>query len=156
MKPDDAALLRQLLEVPRVAALGVLLDGAPYVGLVPFAVMPDRQALVVHASRLARHTRGLASGAPFSALLHAPDAPGADPLQLPRVTFLGAVQPLAEGSADEAVARERYLTRFPDAAQTFALPDFALYALRIREGRLVLGFARARDVSRGDLSSLAG
>jgi putative heme iron utilization protein len=148
----DTALLRELLEVPRVAALGVLVDGAPYVGLVPFAVAAGRQALLVHASRLARHTRGLVAGAPFSALVHAPEAPGADPLQLPRVTFLGAVAPLA--GAEEEDARARYLARFPAAEQTFVLPDFALYALRIREGRLVAGFARARDVSPGDLQSL--
>jgi heme iron utilization protein len=154
MKPDDAAALRQLLEVPRVAALGVLVDGAPYVGLVPFALAGDRQAFFVHASRLARHTRGLLAGAPYSVLLHAPDAPGADPLQLPRATFLGSVAPLTTGSAEEVAARKRYLARFPESEQTFALPDFALYALRIREGRLVAGFARARDVSAGDLASL--
>jgi putative heme iron utilization protein len=148
----DAAVLRELLEVPRVAALGVLVEGTPYVGLVPFAVGADRQALFVHASRLARHTRGLLAGAPFSALVHAPEAPASDPLQLPRVTFLGTVAPLA--GAAEADARTRYLARFPDAEQTFALPDFALYALRIREGRLVAGFARARDVSPGDLQGL--
>jgi len=145
----DAALLRELLEVPRVAALGVLVEGAPYVGLVPFAVAADRQALLIHASRLARHTRGLLAGAPFSALVHAPEAAGADPLQLPRVTFVGTVAPLS--GADEVEARARYLARFPEAEQTFALPDFALHALRIREGRLVAGFARARDVSPGDL-----
>ena len=154
MRPEDAALLRDLLAVSRVAALGVLVEGAPYVGLVPFAAAADRQALLVHASRLARHARGLVAGAPFSALLHAPDAPGADPLQLPRVTFLGAVVPLVPGSDDDA--RGRYLTRFPGAEQTFALPDFALYALRIREGRLVAGFARARDVSTADLAALGG
>ncbi|HEY5676697.1 MAG TPA: pyridoxamine 5'-phosphate oxidase [Myxococcales bacterium] len=152
MNAADTALLRELLEVPRVAALGVLVEGAPYVGLLPFAVAADRQALLVHASRLARHTRGLLAGAPFSALVHAPEAPGADPLQLPRVTFLGSVAPLA--GDDEAEARARYLARFPGAEQTFTLPDFALYALRIREGRLVAGFARARDVSPGDLLGL--
>jgi putative heme iron utilization protein len=156
MRLDDAALLRDLLALPRVAALGVLVEGAPYVGLVPFAAAADRQALLVHASRLARHTRGLLAGAHFSALLHAPDGPGADPLQLPRVTFLGAVAPLAPGSDEEAAARDRYLARFPGAEQTFALPDFALYALRIREGRLVAGFARACDVSTADLAALGG
>jgi hypothetical protein len=138
----------------RVLALGVLVDGAPYVGLLPFATTADATALLVHASSLARHSRGLAPGAPFSALLHSPDLPGADPLQVARVTFVGVVEPLAAGTPAHADARARYLARFPGSAQTFALPDFTLHALRIRSGRLVEGFARARDVSPEDLRAV--
>jgi hypothetical protein len=32
----------------------------------------DGRALIVHASRLARHTAGLADGTPFDALVHEP------------------------------------------------------------------------------------
>jgi heme iron utilization protein len=153
MTSDDAALLRRLLD-QRVLSLGVLVDGVPYVGLLPFAVSDDRRALIVHASALARHTKGLRDGAPWSALVHLPDDPGGDPLQVGRVTLSGDVWPLAEGTPDHATAKSRYLARFPDSARTFELPDFDLHALRIRGGRLVAGFARARDVSPGDLASL--
>jgi heme oxygenase (biliverdin-IX-beta and delta-forming) len=153
MHSDDAALLRRLLD-QRVLSLGVLVDGAPYVGLLPFAATDDRQALLVHASGLARHTKGLVGGAPWSALVHLPDDPAGDPLQVGRVTFSGEVQPLAEGTREHAEGRARFLSRFPDSAQTFELPDFGLYALRIRTARLVAGFARARDVSPADLAAL--
>ncbi len=153
MNAEDQKLLRDLLDGCRVLSLGVLVDGAPYVGLLPFATTADRQALVVHASGLARHTRGLGDGAPYSALVHLPDA-GGDPLQLGRVTFSGEVRRLEDGTPEHAAARERYLARFPDSAQTFELGDFHLYALRVREGRLVAGFARARNVSPGDLATL--
>ncbi len=151
MSSEDAALLRDLLERRRLLALGVLVDGEPYVGLLPFAVAAGYSALVVHASRLARHTRGLGEGARFSALVHAPDGPDSDPLQIPRVSFQGEVRPLGEGTPEHEEARRRYLARFPDSAGTFDLGDFGLYALRIREGRLVGGFARARNVSPEDL-----
>ncbi len=151
MSSEDAALLRNLLERRRLLALGVLVEGEPCLGVLPFAVAAGYSALVVHASRLARHTRGLGEGAPFSALVHAPDGPGADPLQIPRVTFRGQVRPLGEGTPEHEEARRRYLARFPDSAGTFDLGDFGLYALRIREGRLVGGFARARNVSPEDL-----
>jgi putative heme iron utilization protein len=154
MNQDEQRLLRDLLEVPRVLALGVLVEGAPYVGLLPFAASHDHRTLFIHASALARHTRGLSDGSPFSALVHLPDAEAADPLQVPRVTRLGEAAPLAPAAPEHAVARDRYLARFPQSEPTFELPDFRLYALRIREGRLVAGFARARNVSPGDLASL--
>ncbi len=153
MNTEDAALLRQLLD-QRVLSLGVLVDGAPHVGLLPFAVTDDRRALIVHASGLARHTKGLHDGAPWSALIHLPDDPAGDPLQVGRVTLTGDVRRLPERTPEHDAGKARFLARFPDAAQTFALADFGLYALHVRGGRLVAGFARARDVSPGDLASL--
>ncbi len=151
MNSEDTALLRDLLERQRVLSLGVLVDGEPYVGLLPFAAGAGLSTLFVHASGLARHTKGLGQGAPFSALLHAPDESGADPLQIPRVSLQGDVRPLARDTPEYEDAASRYLTRFPQSEETFELGDFGLYALRIREGRLVGGFARARNVSPGDL-----
>ncbi len=157
MTREDADLLLDLLEGVRVLSLGVLVEGAPYLGLVPFVPKADRTALYVHTSSLARHSRGLRDGAPFSALVHAADVPEADPLQVPRLTLVGTVRPLASREETEAAAaREAYLRRFPGAAQTFALADFALHALEIASGRLVGGFARARDVSRQELAQLSG
>jgi putative heme iron utilization protein len=153
MTSDDAAILRRLLD-QRVLALGVIVDGAPYVGLLPFAVTEDRQAVIVHASGLAKHTKGLGDGAPWSALVHFPDDPRGDLLQIGRVTLSGGVLRLAEGTPAHDAAKARFLARFPESAQTFELGDFGLYALRIREGRLVAGFARARNVSPGDLGSI--
>ncbi len=155
MNADDRRLLVELLD-RRVVALGVLLEGKPYVGLLPFATAPDRGTLYVHASSLARHTPGLGDGMPFSALLHASEDAVADPLQVPRVTLQGTVDRLAPGSPEHAQARSLYLARFPDSATTFELADFSLYALRVAEGRFVAGFARARNVSPGDLATLRG
>lgn len=153
MNAEDKQLLLGLVD-RRVLAMGVLVDGAPYVGLLPFASSPDRRSLYVHSSSLARHARGLGVGMPFSALLQAAEEGVEDPLQVPRVTFLGTVERLEPESPEYVAARARYLARFPGSAITFELADFNLYALRIREGRLVGGFARARNVSPGDLETL--
>ena len=152
---DDSLLLRTLLRDARVLALGVLVDGAPYVGLLPYVVAPDFATLYVRASGMAIHSRGLKADAPFSALIHAAEAGAPDPLQVPRVTFSGIVTPLAPDSDEASGAVERYLARFPSAAVTLGLADFTTHALRIRDGRFVGGFARARDLSADALRSLA-
>lgn len=147
MTPEDRDLLRDLLTRQRVLSLAVLVDGEPYVGLLPFAMQPDFSAALVHASALARHTAGLQTGAPFSLLVHQPDHAEADPLQLPRVTLQGKVSLFAKDSQDYAAARSVYLTKFPDSQQTFALGDFNLYALGIASGRFVAAFGRIYNLS---------
>lgn len=152
---DDSILLRSLLRDSRVLALGVLVDGAPYVGLLPYVIAPDFSTLYVRASGMALHTRGLEANARFSALIHALDAGAPDALQVPRVTFSGSVNPLDPDSEEAASVVSRYVARFPSATMTTGLADFGTYALRIRSGRFVAGFARARDLSADDLRALA-
>ncbi len=156
MALDDAsrALIRDLLVRSRVLSLAVLVDGAPLVGMLPFAPSRDFRFAVVHASRLARHTDGLAPAAPFGVLLHEPDGEEKDARQLARLSLEGTVRPLA-GTADEAAARALYLARFPDSAPIFELGDFALYALDFARGRVVGGFAAARNVNADDLADAA-
>lgn len=155
MKPEDLRLLRDLLVGQRVLALGVVVEGEPVVGLLPFVVAPDFAALVVHASRLARHSQGLRPGAGFGAVVHTPDAPGADPLQLPRVTLEGRVASPAAGEAGMEAITSVYLAKFPGAAVTVGLGDFAFHRLEIESGRLVAGFGRALNLSRSTLRDLA-
>lgn len=156
MNPGNEALLVELLTGQRVLALGVLVEGAPYVGLLPFALKPDFGGALVHASKLARHSVGLVTGAPFAALIHDPDRGNADPLQLPRVTLLGTVRHLERGTPAWEEGHRLYLQRFPTSEPTFSLGDFELYELRIQGGRLVGGFARAASVSPEMLARLAG
>lgn len=152
MTPAQRQALQALLEGERVLALAVLVEGRPHVGLLPYARTADGTALLVHASRLARHAQGLRDGAHFSALVHAADRGDADPLQLPRVTLEGTVHALSRESAAWAAARDRYLARLPTAVVTFGLGDFALHALRVERGRFVAGFAQASDVAPADLA----
>lgn len=151
MTPEQSTELRALVAGERILALGVLMEGEPYVGMLPYAVGEDAATLLVHASKLARHAKGLLPGAGFSALIHEADCGEGDPLQLRRVVLQGRVVPLARDSHAYAEARERYLVRLPSAAVTFQLADFTLFALRVESGRYVGGFAQAADLRAADL-----
>lgn len=150
MEPLEQGLLRTLLTRERVLSLGVLVDGQPVVGVLPFLALPEPGTLLVHVSRLARHSQGLYAGAAFGAAVQAPDRPDQDPLRLPRFTFEGQVEPLpAAGEAD--AAREAWVARFESAAMTVELGDFTFWRLRIQSGRLVLGFGRALNIGRSQI-----
>lgn len=148
MTPEDAVRLEELLLGQRLIALGVTVEGAPVVGLLPYAVSEDCRALYVQASSLARHSRGLVSGASWSGLIHEPDAPSLDPLRVPRLQLDGRVEPLGGEHPDFKVAASALLRRFPQAAETLALADFGLFRLELHGGRMVLGFGRALNLSR--------
>ncbi len=147
MTPEDSARLRGLLLGQRLVSLGVVVDAQPVVGLLPYAVSDDRSALIVQASALARHSKGLVAGAPWSGVVHEPDGAGMDPLQVPRLHLEGIVEPLAADRREREAAERAFLARFPHAATTLQLPDFTLYRLEIRGGRMVLGFGRALNLS---------
>ena len=73
MDVETRRRLKELLTNQRVLSLSVVVQGRPYVGLLPYALKPDFTAALVHASKLAHHSRGLKLGAPFATLVHAPD-----------------------------------------------------------------------------------
>jgi hypothetical protein len=147
MTPEDSGRLSGLLLGQRLVALGVVAEGEPIVGLLPYAVADDRGALIVQSSGLARHSRGLVAGAPWSGMIHEPDAVGTDPLQVPRLQLEGVVDPLRGDRPEFQAAARAFLGRFPQAAATLQLPDFTLNRLEIRGGRMVLGFGRALNLS---------
>jgi heme iron utilization protein len=151
--PEDSARLGRLLLRHRLVAIAVVADGQPIVGLLPYAVSDDRSALVVQASALARHSRGLLAGAPWSGVIHEPDSP--DPLQVPRLQVEGVVDPLVEEGPEYEPCARAFLQRFPAAATTLQLPDFTLYRLEIRGGRMGLGFARALNLSASHFRDLS-
>ncbi|HNB55264.1 MAG TPA: hypothetical protein PK530_25155, partial [Anaerolineales bacterium] len=84
MPEQDALILKFLLTKQRVGTLAVLIDEKPFTGLLPFVSLPHFGAVIIQASNLAKHTPGLVDGAPFSFLIHLPDDPKSDPLQLAR------------------------------------------------------------------------
>lgn len=153
---DDVTILRRLLREQRTLTLGVIVDGVPCVGLLPFVMRPAFDAALVHASTLTEHTKGMTAGAPFSALVHASDQSDGDPLQVPRVTLTGTVERLDAASEAYEEGRALYLARFPGSEITFGLGDFHLYALHITGGRLVAGFGRVRNLTPRLLAEAAG
>ena len=147
MQPEHEALLRTLFGQVHHLTLSVIVDSLPVAGLLPFAVTADHSALLVHASNLAQHAQGLGTDSPYSALIHASDAPEIDPLQLPRVTVSGRSIRLDRTSAEYADGRLSYLARFPGSEITFQLGDFHLYRLNIAKLRFVAGFGRTFNLA---------
>ena len=155
MRNEELELLHDLLTGRSMLSLEVLVDGRPYVGMLPFITRPDFGALIIHASSLARHTRGLTPGAPFGALVHAADEPGADPLQLPRLSLQGTVQRIPRDEVEWAAARDVYIDKYPSSRSIFQLGDFHLYELAIESGRLIAGFGSIHRLNRRTLAEAA-
>lgn len=146
MDADALAAIRTLLDGERILTLAVLVDGQPMAALLPYAVSTDGTALLVQASGLARHTRGLTEAATVGVAVHQPATPDRDPLQIPRLTVQAMVRHLPRGTDAFDRAAARLTARFPAAAATLALPDFEVFALVLGRGRYVAGFARALNV----------
>ena len=141
MEITDLKLLHTLLTQEKLLTLAVVVDGSPVAGVLPFRADADLAGLLVHTSRLARHSRGLAPGAPFSAAIHLPLAPGVDALQSQRVVLEGAVESVP--AEEHAAIAAAWVEAFPSAAMTVGLGDFLFHRLRLQSGRLISGFARA-------------
>jgi len=145
---DSLALtLRQLLTGRSVAALGTLHAGGPYVSMVPFALLEDASAFVIHVSRLAAHTMNMVADPRVSLLVMEPEQPGVSPQALPRVTVVGQALELTADSAAHARARDVYLTRFPSSAPMFELGDFSLFTITPDTVRWVAGFGQALSLT---------
>lgn len=144
-------LLARLLIDQRVAALGTVRDGHPYVSMVPFAAEPDLAGVLIHVSRLALHAAPLADEPRCGLLIAEPDSGVGDPAQLPRLSLQCRASLVAKEGPDYAAARDMYLAKHPQAEQTFGLGDFQLYRLAPRAGRFVAGFGKVYNVSAGTL-----
>jgi heme oxygenase (biliverdin-IX-beta and delta-forming) len=143
--PDGA--LKDLIASRRVAALGTLHDGAPYVSMVPFALLPDGSAFLIHVSGLSAHTGDMLKDPRVSLLVIAPESPEHLAQELPRVTILGRAAQVPEPSGEYDTGMARYLERFPDAAPMFQLGDFSLFTITPEHVRWIGGFAGAESLT---------
>jgi putative heme iron utilization protein len=146
MDAATSSLLRRLLDERPAAALATLHRGEPAVSMVPFVLPAGAAHLLIHVSALATHTADMLAH-PRVALLVTAEAGSTPPLALPRVSLQASAAPMPREGAETAAARAHYLARFPDAAQTFELGDFSLFALRPLSARLIGGFANAHSLA---------
>jgi len=159
MDADTARFLRRVLDGQPVATLATRHRDEPATSMVPFVLDADGSFLI-HVSALAPHTADMRTHPRVSLLVMAAvrgDADGVaegrlclalggEPIAvqaLPRLSFQADAVFMPADDAALPVARARYLARFPQAAQTFALADFQLVRLNPASARLVAGFGRA-------------
>ena len=143
----DLSPLARLVRSRTVAALGTLNAGAPFVSMVPFAVLPTGDAFVIHVSRLAMHTKDMREDPRVSLLVMQAEGEGVAPQALARVTILGEAREMEKGSEEERACREVYLARFPEAEPLTGFGDFSFFAIRPARARFVAGFAQAMSVT---------
>jgi len=141
------ALLKSLVTDVSNAALGTLDGDSPFVSMTPFAITPDGQAVIVHVSRLAAHTRQMQAHPAVSLLVMEPEIPGKMPQGLARVTIQGRARVLSQNEPDYSVAKSQYLNKFPSASELFHFPDFQLVRIEVISARLVGGFAQASSLT---------
>lgn len=152
MSPEHAAKLRALVHGRTAAALGTLHDGAPFVSMAPFALLPDGSAFVVHVSGLAGHTKDMRADPRVSLLVMQAEGEGTDAQALARVSIQGEAAECPRGTREEAAARAAYLARFPEAEPLTAFGDFAFFAIHPAQARFVAGFAQAMSVTGATLA----
>lgn len=154
MKDEQARAIRALLERQRIASLGTLHAGEPFVSMVPFVVLAEGPDFVIHVSALAAHTKDMLADPRVSLLINAPEDPQVPPQATLRLTVQGdAAQPGKTGDRYEH-AKRAYLARFPDSEAMFGLGDFSIFTIRPRLLRFVGGFAQAKSLSAETLSTI--
>jgi putative heme iron utilization protein len=135
------AQAKELLRSVRAGALATLVPGnaCPFASLVNVATAPDGSPILL-LSRLAAHTRHLASD-PRLSLLLAQTGVG-DPLAHPRVTIMGTGACVTDPDG-RAALKARFLAKHPRSALYADFGDFAFWLVAMDEAHLNGGFARA-------------
>jgi len=153
MDTESRRMLTRLIRTQRIAALGTLKDGAPFVSMVQFAPSPDFSTFSIHISRLAHHTRNILGDPRVSLMIAGTDTGTQDPLTLARVSIQGvAVEVLPTGSEYEGV-KSAYLLKHPQSAFNFQLGDFSLFSIRVSTARYIAGFGKIFDLTVEDFIS---
>ena len=147
---DEArAIARTLLDRADHAALGVLLDGAPFVSRIAFACDGQGRPISL-VSRLSVHTRALEED-PAASLLVGEPGPKGDPLTHPRLTLQAGALLVDREDAAHAGLRDLYLARHPKAKLYIDFSDFRFVRFDVSAAFLNAGFGRAYDLGPGDL-----
>ena len=152
MKPLDEVRLRLLLG-QRWGCLGTLDEGAPSVSWVAYGVDGEGR-LLLHLSRLARHTRHLLVDGRASLAVSEVDDRSSDPQTLARITLQGVVEPLAHDSDTYQRGRDAYLARLPDAAMRFGFEDFSLFSFTPQTALYIEGFGSTHRLTAARLQPL--
>jgi hypothetical protein len=110
---------------------------------VPYVFGSDWTKAYLHLSRLALHTQHLLVDPRVSLFVAEPDGPEKNPLALRRMNLQGQAAQLSPDAPSYGAAKERYLSRFPQAEMMFGFGDFALWELRLEDAHFVLDFGQA-------------
>jgi len=144
--------LRDLVTSRPIAALGTLHEGAPYVSMVPYALLEDGSGFLIHVSALSAHTQDMLDNSRVSLMITARDTEATLPQELSRLTILGEARRIEEPSREYDLGKATYLKRFPDSSPMFDFADFSLFAITPTSLRWIGGFAAAQSLTPADFA----
>jgi putative heme iron utilization protein len=137
---DAARALLAAESVGVLSTISVRLPGTPYGSVTPYA-LDDAGAPILLLSGLAAHTHNLRAD-PRAGLFIGDKSAAADPQAGARLSLMGRMTPLPDAETPDA--RTRYLARWPQSAQSLALPDFGFWRFNAEEARFIAGFGEIR------------
>lgn len=153
--PGHAELVRTLLTVGRFATLTTITaaghaePGFPYGSFVAYSVLDDGSPLVC-ISELAEHTRNAHADPRAGMLLTGlPVDHASDPLDRPRASLLGRLEPYEPSDAETAAHAERH----PGVLDYVDFPDFGWWRLEIADARFVGGFGHMSWVTGKEIAA---
>ncbi len=136
---DRTEVIRNLLRQEKYGVLSTLSvkhAGWPFGSATPYALTATDEPLIF-VSSLAEHTRNMTND-PRVSLFIQDTATNANPQSIARATLLGVVEPVPENEGEDTA--QRYLQRFPEAAQNFQLGGFSMLKLVVQHVRYIGGF----------------
>ncbi len=136
---DRVETVRKLLREEKYGVLSTLSvkhDGWPFGSATPYALTATDEPLIF-VSSLAEHTRNTMAD-PRVSLFIQDTITKANPQSIARATLLGVVEAVTETEGEDAA--QRYVQRFPEAAQNFQLGGFSMLKIVVQQVRYIGGF----------------
>lgn len=118
--------------------------GYPFGSIAPFVLDDDGNPLILISS-IAEHTKNIVADPRVSLIAFDPASP--DMQAAARLTLLGEAK---TADKQDGVLCERYLARFPQAAQYFDMHDFLFYSIEVQQARYIGGFGKIHWISGED------
>lgn len=146
---DPVKTAKSLIRSGKQAALATLAKGTgdPYCSLVNVATAADGSPVLL-ISGLALHTKNILADPRVSLMID--ERRAGDPLEGARVMIAGRAEKVTDDAVLEPI-RRRYLSRHPSAEQFAGFPDFAFFAIDVRDVHLVAGFGRIVTLARAQV-----
>jgi heme iron utilization protein len=151
MDADSQHKLTKIIRNGRIASLGTLRQGAPFVSMVLYTPGADFGAFYIHISRLAHHTQDILQDPRVSLMIVENDTQEADAQTLARLSILGHAVEIMADSEEYNKVKDGYLEKYPQSAPLFDFKDFSIFRIQPESARYVAGFARAFNLSASQL-----
>jgi len=144
VEPALQALLRDLFESQRSAALATQQEGQPYLSLMAFAATPDLRQLIVATDRHTRKYANLMAEPRVALLIDNRSNVPSDTEEAVAITVLGRATEAQPG--ERAGLLSLFLAKHPHLETFITSPTCALITVRVETYFVVQHFQEVREV----------